>query len=99
MKLTDKAFDARFVKGNGKGGIDRVERLDQAQGLLFFCPCAAGHVLVIWFSNRGVPEGEEPKPRWNPSGANLETLTLSPSICTTCWHGWIRDGQMVQALS
>jgi len=71
---------------------------ESAQGIMFVCPvCADGHVVLVWFEDRGVPESWQPKPRWGVSGTGLDDLTISPSIDggPGCWHGFVRDGEIV----
>jgi hypothetical protein len=74
-----------------------------AQGIHFHCPLCNAHDIVVWFAGRGVPDGVEPKPRWNVSGSGLSDLTLTPSInldvpelrvLSACrWHGFVTNGE------
>jgi len=86
---------------------DRTHRrevpLSDADGLLFLCPkcyaenkgAAGTHSVLCWFAGK-VPDHLDPKPgRWNPSGTDLNDVTLGPSVLLTggCgWHGFVRDG-------
>lgn len=96
--LTDPWFEAEFYgQANELGGYTRQgERIDGAQGLFLWCPCAYGndaraHGLIIPFANPRnaprLPERHGPlsrdgshRPRWEMSGTGLADLTLSPSV-------------------
>jgi hypothetical protein len=94
----------------------QVETLAEAQGIWFDCPkCYAAwktgtdptlvgvHGILIWFSDRGVPDrlgvnSEGRAVRWNVSGTDFSNLTLTPSILLLggCnWHGWVTNGEVV----
>jgi hypothetical protein len=81
---------------------------EAAQGVMFLCPrCFAvnggergTHTVLLWFAGVGVPEHWRPLPRWERQGSGFEDLTLSPSIDISqpCgWHGFIRNGDVVDA--
>lgn len=114
MRLTD--LDASFLRVSEDGRFRRPVPFDLAHGVWFLCPaCFAAnkgdvgtHRVLVWFSRRGVPEGERPAPRWDVTGgSSLDDLTLSPSIALNqsaqppapgqldvCrWHGWVRNGE------
>lgn len=68
---------------------------------------ARPHGVIVNFANpRGVPPAPEHtgsrsrdgRPsRWTMSGTSLEDLTLHPSVdvgTPSCWHGWIRNGEV-----
>jgi len=60
------------------------------------------HMVLCWFRDRGVPDGETPGPgRWQVSGSGLGDLTLAPSVHLTgagCgWHGFVRNGLVTSA--
>jgi len=87
--------------------LNRVEKVEEAQGLEFNCPrCSNGHSIHVAFRDRGVLDHHGSRDssgnptRWAVSGTSLEDLTLSPSVdCTisnpNCWHGHITNGQIV----
>lgn len=93
MRLLD--LEATLVRCELRDGSEYhvpVDGLASAQGVRFLCPCGEGHALVVWFANRGVPDGIEPLPRWEMSGSSLADLTLRPSVNARCWHGFVTGG-------
>lgn len=84
---------------------DHVDKLDQADGLMFLCPtCYAKndgmigtHSIICWFKGK-VADDVTPGPgRWTPSGTKMNDLTLSPSVHLSgggcgC-HIWVRNGE------
>lgn len=90
MKLVE--LDGRLVRlgdeaeGGGRS-ILNVERVDQADGVIFLCPgCyrqnggdVGTHSVLIWIVGR-VPAAETPTSRWQASGTSAADLTLSPSV-------------------
>jgi hypothetical protein len=104
--LTD--FEPQFLRHEIRDGREvhvDVDKLDDAQGVMFLCPvCSArnggadAHGVLCWFRDCGVPDEAEPGPaRWLVSGAGLGDLTLSPSVMllSGCgWHGFITGGQV-----
>lgn len=97
MKLTELA--ATFVHCNpdatGPDGWRDVATLAEANGLLFTCPkCPDGHSVVVWFAGVPLKAWRSGPGRWHVTGGTgLGDLTLSPSIQTACWHGWVRSGE------
>ncbi len=100
-----KELGATFIRLASKGWM-QVGTLQEAQGLEMLCPgCWAKndgpigtHVVVAWFRDRGVPNEAIPGPgRWAVSGTRIEDLTLMPSLLFDCWHGFVRDGGVVNA--
>ena len=89
---------------------DKPLEFCESQGVLFYCPCTFGtdagaHMVMVVFGNppNGIhapsdfgPESRNGKthPRWEVSGTGLSNLTLSPSVDTGCWHGWVKNGQV-----
>jgi hypothetical protein len=77
--------------------------LAEAQGLRFRCPCQDGHLIQIGFEGRGLEPHQASQARdgkasrWVVAGTGLADLTLSPSIDCVCWHGWVRDGEVINA--
>ena len=82
--------------------------LTQAQGVMFLCPVCfvknGGPVgtesVLCYFRDRGVPDDAVPGPgRWNVTGTGFDNLTLSPSVNVDKghWHGFIRNGEIVNA--
>lgn len=73
-------------------------RVENADGVVFLCPCGEGHCVSVHFAGRRTDGSERPKDgngrAWTATGETLETLTLSPSIALPCWHGFVRDGQV-----
>jgi len=88
----------------GMKGFQRLPDVWGAQGILFLCPACTkvedgvliDHSILIWFENaEGVapaPTDATPIPRWHREGKTFDTLTLSPSVNASCWHGWIKNG-------
>lgn len=72
------------------------------QAVFFDCPCRSGHRLLISF-DRAIGGGPAAVGHaWARTGETLDDLTLSPSLLVRggpdgaeCWHGWIREGQVV----
>lgn len=100
MKLRLVDLDPQFVRHTPTGHQDVVD-LSTAQGITFLCPgCfqknggeVGTHSLLVWFKDRGVPDGAEPGPgRWTVSGMSVADLTLSPSVDAKCWHGHVVGG-------
>ena len=109
MKLRE--LDGKFVRlvtEDGHTFYETVDRLEDAQGIMFLCPLCfernsgsiGTHSVLCWFMNRGVPDSEDPKPgRWTPSGSGLDDLTFvgpaaaSVLLTSGCnWHGFVRNG-------
>lgn len=73
-------------------------------GLTFNCPVHGDHRLGVFFTNPidGMPPAADVKHLWKREGERFEDLTLSPSVDasefqregTTCWHGFIRSGEI-----
>ena len=65
------------------------------------------HAVIVPFRGIVVPENfgplstgnlTGPRPRWDASGTDLNDLTVIPSIAVgspECWHGWIRNGEVI----
>lgn len=73
------------------GPTERRERI----GVAFDCPCMCGRRIAVRIANP--PDGDGPHgppPLWDHDGAGFDSLTLTPSIRTPCWHGWIIDGKV-----
>ena len=75
--------------------------LAEAQGLLFNCPkCNPTHRIQVGFHDRDLlphhaSQSREGGPsRWHASGTGLADLTLTPSIDSGCWHGFITNGEV-----
>jgi len=94
MRFRDDSM-ARFVR-HSERGLGKAATLAEAQGVVFRCPCGGGHVLLVWFADKGVPIHAEPAPRWQVQGTGLNDLSLTPSICASCWHGWVSGGRTVE---
>ena len=98
MKLTD--LEPQLTRIAGPDRYEDVTTLQNAQGLMFECPCG-GHSVLVWFRDRGVPGSERPGPgRWQVSGSGYSDLTLSPSVHLTgagCgWHGFVTNGEVTR---
>lgn len=62
-------------------------------GMIYCCPCGCGRLGSLQF--RPAPREEKASWEWNGS---TDKPTLSPSVHHVGhWHGWLRDGQWVQA--
>ena len=95
MRLSDA--HPQFIRA--EDGLKHMVDSARAQGIYFDCPCGGGHLLLVWFTR--AMDGSEPAPptetstnRWPATGTGFEDLTLSPSIKTVCWHGFITKGQI-----
>jgi hypothetical protein len=74
-------------------------------GISFNCPCGCDHRAYVAFQNPldgGPPEVSPGQPTWARKGSTFETLSLTPSIlrgepCQKRWHGFIIDGDVMNA--
>jgi len=89
MKLLD--LDARFIRRIPDEGMQMVDALAEADGVMFQCPkCAEGcekgeedgrrfvrgaHYVICWFRGR-VSDNVSPRGRWTPAGSGLGDLTF-----------------------
>lgn len=108
MKLTDESLEAQFIHDVDGKCFRVTDEIVGSQGLLIYCPCGGGHCIMIPFANPfnapKLPPDFGPlsrdgtsHPRWNVSGDSLENLTLTPSVdvgITSCWHGFITNGEI-----
>lgn len=73
-------------------------RVENADGVMFLCPCGDGHSVSVCFAGRRADGAQRPKDdngrAWKAVGDTLETLTLTPSIALPCWHGFVQNGQV-----
>lgn len=108
MKLAD--LDPQFVSYGGEGVTDASgspipER--KGIGLLFKCPCGKHDEYDRVFVAFANPiDGGSPvltdRPMWQRTGETFDVMTLAPSIQRNdpagCrWHGFIRNGEIVNA--
>ncbi len=105
MKLTD--LNASWVGTGGEGISDKDGNpvpKREGIGVSFDCPCGCELRGFIPFENPldgGMKIGDHH--HWNREGNTFETLTLSPSILRSkekgsCgWHGYIRNGEVIEA--
>jgi hypothetical protein len=87
------------------GGLEPVPRRDGI-GLSFECPCSTAGApcqrVFVALSNPldgGQPVISPGQPTWERRGDDFASLTLSPSIQRIggCgWHGWVRDGEVIE---
>jgi len=98
--LTD--LDAQFVQLMDDNGLEHKPDAKHAHGLWLECPGCHNHRILVWFANPLSPppvdETHSPPGRWTRSGTTLGDLTLAPSILIIqpCgWHGWVRDGKVI----
>lgn len=104
MKLSDPALEARFVHDVSGSSFRLGDTIQGAQALWMYCPCGEGHHILVPFADRQLPPEFGPMardgkshPRWQVSGDSLENLTLTPSVdvgTTSCWHGYITNGEV-----
>lgn len=73
-------------------------------GIDFDCPCGCQSPCYVPFSNPldGGSPLNDGHHTWQRTGETFETLTLTPSIqriagCDNKWHGFIRDGEIINA--
>lgn len=110
MKLRElEAYLIKIVDETTFKRLERVESLEEADGVLFLCPACfvtnngpvGTHSVICWFNNRGVSPERDPKPgRWNATGTGLDDLTFvgpgafSVRLVGGCnWHGYIENGE------
>jgi hypothetical protein len=80
-------LEPRFIRSMSSDGTLRmVDRIDDAQGVVFLCPKCfeknrgpeGTHRIVCWSRSRGVPDHVPPGPgRWRLDGHNLGDLSLN----------------------
>ncbi len=79
-------LEAKFMRLESPDHWRNVERIEDAQGVIFLCPlCFAKnggkvgtHAVICWSRSRGVPEEQTPGPgRWKLDGTGIEDLTLN----------------------
>jgi hypothetical protein len=101
MKLTD--LNPRWIGTGGEGVTRNGEPVPYQHGvaIVFDCPSGCGTKCCIPFTptlDGGPPLREDHL--WQREGDDFATLTLTPSIqrMDGCkWHGWIRNGEVVNA--
>lgn len=104
MRLSD--LSPRFVGAGGEGvyradGSPAPERA--GVGIMLSCPCGCASDLYVPFDkplDGGPPLDSDSRHVWQRQGETFENLTLSPSILRIggCgWHGWIRNGEIINA--
>lgn len=84
----------------GPGGVPIPRR--EAVALEFDCPCGCPHPVIVSIANPldgGPPfDAEANRPRWQRTGDDFDTLTLTPSIQriapARCWHGFVTNGEV-----
>lgn len=73
-------------RGHDAVYFPKVDRIQDAQGVMFLCPkCFAEnggevgtHRVVCWSRSRGVPDSAQPSPgRWTIDGTGYHDLTLN----------------------
>lgn len=102
MRLSE--LKPKFLGAGGPGVTLHGQPMPERRGLgvQFDCPCGCGAPCFVPFANPldGGPQLEAQG--WQRTGETFETLTLTPSILRReprgCgWHGFIRDGEVIQA--
>jgi hypothetical protein len=104
VKLTD--LNPQWIGCGGLGVLDANKNpipRREAVALEFNCPCGCEHPVIVSLANP--PDGGEPfdagrdRPRWQLTGTDFATLSLSPSIQRVypepCWHGFITNGEVI----
>lgn len=90
MKLTD--LHAQFVLVKPDGALGKMPDALGANAIMFDCPCARGERLIINLANPiGAPRVAGNA--WAATGKTVDDLSLSPSVNSGCWHGWITNGE------
>lgn len=103
-RLDDPYFEAEFLTETTARGHRRIDTLDGADGISFWCPCGYAkhpevtHRVIVSFANpRGVPvappdAGSRSRTggpsRWTVSGSGLHDLTLTPSVAVGTPECW-----------
>lgn len=82
-------LDPAFYRVVEPGRWQRVEHIDEAQGLRFLCPkcylanrgAIGTHSVICWSRSRGVADTETPGPgRWKIEGTAFHDLTLNADL-------------------
>lgn len=97
-------LDPVFLDAGGIGVTDaNGNQVPQRTGvgITFDCPCGCGVRRYVPFANP-LDNGPARDQRhgWQRQGDTFDTLTLTPSILVVgdcAWHGFIRNGEIVQA--
>lgn len=71
-----------------------VRTLAEAQGIRFRSPGNPDLALCLPFSGRGAPADENGGIQWGVSGTSFGDLTLTPSVNTRAWHGFVTNGEV-----
>ncbi|HEP6426867.1 TPA: hypothetical protein VDB83_001138 [Burkholderia cenocepacia] len=71
-----------------------VTTLSEAQGIRFRSPGNLDLALCIPFSGRGAPADENGGIQWGVSATGFADLTLTPSVNTRQWHGFVINGEV-----
>lgn len=71
-----------------------VATLAEAQGIRFRSPGNPDLALCIPFAGRGAPADENGGIQWGVSGTGFVDLTLTPSVNTRQWHGFVTNGEV-----
>jgi hypothetical protein len=58
--------------------------------LVFDCPCQSGHRLRV-----AAARHKASKNIWLVKGDSFSNYSITPSIRANCWHGCIRNGEVV----
>jgi len=103
MKLVD--LHPKWIGSGGEGITHDGKPVPRREGigLSFDCPCGCGTRPFVYLVNPldGGPPIEEQR-GWQRTGDTFENLTLSPSLLRQdpdgCrWHGFIRNGEIINA--
>jgi hypothetical protein len=98
MKLTD--LEPQFVRFLPElvcphmHKREAVATLAEAQGIRFRCPTDRGFTICVPFRDRAAPADENGGIQWGVSGRDFADLTLTPSINTRPWHGFVTNGEV-----
>jgi hypothetical protein len=98
MRLVD--LEPEFVRFLPELVTDRMHKreavstLAEAQGIRFWCPTDRGYRICVPFRGRGAPADENGGIQWGVSGTGFDNLTLTPSVNTRPWHGFVTNGEV-----
>lgn len=103
MKLVD--LNPGWLSAGGEGVTRNGQPVPERHGVgvYFDCPCGCDERCYVMFRNPtdgGPARLDGDTSSWERTGDTFEALTLAPSIYRRLgcgWHGWIRNGEIVNA--
>jgi hypothetical protein len=96
VRLTDlKAW--LYRRDRDEGRRVKVETVGEADGVVFQCPSTrCNHIVAVDFAGRRADGTARGNPNgWHVGGQSVSNLTVDPRVSLTCWHGEIKNGEVL----